>query len=103
MSNPGTPANDARVVTAEKAQDEGKDPDSFNFGSSVKRKYRRHPKVCFSLELTEDPLADPLAIQPVSEADDCFKSDENAPERPPSAYVIFSNSTLGARRVGWQP
>lgn len=32
---------------------------------SAKRKYRRHPK-----------------------------ADENAPERPPSAYVIFSNRTL---------
>ncbi|KAF3006024.1 hypothetical protein E8E13_010662 [Curvularia kusanoi] len=40
-----------------------------NTGVSTKRKYRRHPKVSFL-------LANP---------------DENAPERPPSAYVIFSN------------
>jgi len=52
-------------------------------GAGTKRKYRRHPKVSehniivtYGAELT-------TPSQP----------DENAPERPASAYVIFSNRT----------
>jgi hypothetical protein len=47
-----------------------------------KRKYRRHPKVYFQLHIrAEFNLL--TVVQP----------DENAPDRPPSAYVLFSNRT----------
>lgn len=46
-------------------------------GSGTKRKYRRHPKV--------SQLESALSSLTYSQVD------ANAPERPPSAYVIFSN------------
>lgn len=58
----GTPSDDRQLDDSKLASAK---PDSRDGGSGVqgaKRKYRRHPK-----------------------------PDENAPERPPSAYVIFSN------------
>ena len=61
-----------------------KQPESSNPSSGVtgaKRKYRRHPKVCLKLVQCKPAIHSPNFIQP----------DEHAPERPPSAYVIFSN------------
>ncbi|KAI1374076.1 hypothetical protein F4677DRAFT_447720 [Hypoxylon crocopeplum] len=52
-------------------------PDKPDGSAVAKRKYRRHPKVRLS-----------LAINMLSRF--CLP-DENAPERPPSAYVLFSN------------
>jgi hypothetical protein len=56
-------------------------------GTSTKRKYRRHPKV------SQDNIpANAISIVlHAPEPSDHRQADENAPERPPSAYVIFSN------------
>ena len=60
-------------------------------GTGGKRKYRRHPKVsnlpsvwrvCVLFRFSRTWLIICATLQ----------ADENAPERPPSAYVIFSNS-----------
>ena len=81
-----------------KGGDESKTADGRSAtGTGGKRKYRRHPKVltwslrgdvacCFDFSLIW------LTIWATLQAD------ENAPERPPSAYVIFSNSE--SRRSG---
>jgi hypothetical protein len=56
-------------------------------GTGTKRKYRRHPKV------SQDVIpANAINIVPhAPDSSDHRQADENAPERPPSAYVIFSN------------
>ncbi|KAI9834871.1 MAG: hypothetical protein M1819_002779 [Sarea resinae] len=58
-----TPSDDHRSVEPEDKSGANKGLGARGSGNAGKRKYRRHPK-----------------------------PDENAPERPPSAYVIFSNS-----------
>ena len=50
-------------------------------GSGTKRKYRRHPKV-------SSARTHSLLLLTNSQVD------ANAPERPPSAYVIFSNRKM---------
>jgi hypothetical protein len=56
-------------------------------GTSTKRKYRRHPKV--SQDVIPANASNIVLHAP--EPSDHRQADENAPERPPSAYVIFSN------------
>jgi hypothetical protein len=56
-------------------------------GTSTKRKYRRHPKV--SQDVIPANAINSVLHAP--EPSDHRQADENAPERPPSAYVIFSN------------
>jgi hypothetical protein len=62
-----------------------------NAATNTKRKYRRHPKVGIlspghhvAGDVTQ-PWKDRATLTSKSQPD------ENAPERPPSAYVIFSN------------
>lgn len=60
-----------------------REPGNTGDGSGgPKRKYRRHPKVW---------LEKKVSIVKVAHAD-VEQPDENAPERPMSAYVLFSNS-----------
>ncbi|OJD32736.1 high-mobility group 20a [Diplodia corticola] len=68
---PGAPSidssyrsDDSASETRSLSHNRRAEPPSVNTGGTTKRKYRRHPK-----------------------------PDENAPERPASAYVIFSNQT----------
>lgn len=77
------------------------DPRDGGTAVAQKRKYRRHPKVCWY----QIPITD---LQPCAANRPFFwtivgpnetlanthppQPDENAPERPPSAYVLFSNS-----------
>ena len=58
-------------------------------GTGGKRKYRRHPKVSTFLV---DMLRAFSNFQHLANNTCYSQADENAPERPPSAYVIFSNS-----------
>ncbi|TAQ84846.1 hypothetical protein B7494_g6832 [Chlorociboria aeruginascens] len=62
LASPNTPSDDRSVEDQKAGAVKGDSKDSGSGPHGAKRKYRRHPK-----------------------------SDENAPERPPSAYVIFSN------------
>ncbi|KAI9821565.1 MAG: hypothetical protein M1832_003239 [Thelocarpon impressellum] len=59
-----TPTDDGNVAAEERASSPKAEHGKAGPGQGGKRKYRRHPK-----------------------------ADENAPDRPPSAYVIFSNKT----------
>ena len=58
-------------------------------GTSTKRKYRRHPKV--SEVQTRRGHCKKRSNAFEEAHSDSFQPDEHAPERPPSAYVIFSN------------
>ncbi|KAH7072984.1 hypothetical protein BKA63DRAFT_55193 [Paraphoma chrysanthemicola] len=57
-------------------------------GQSAKRKYRRHPKVSQGPKLMPNNRYPCTYSSNLSNVD---QPDEHAPERPPSAYVIFSN------------
>ncbi|KAI9752497.1 MAG: hypothetical protein M1815_000457 [Lichina confinis] len=89
-------ASDDRLRGADELSDAGGAEVGAGIGASAqpgKRKYRRHPKVCAGRAqniVTRKPAGSgftlPLLTLPVHP-----KVDENAPARPPSAYVIFSN------------
>ncbi|KAF2222058.1 high mobility group box domain-containing protein [Elsinoe ampelina] len=76
--SPGSFRHDgpSRLCRSESTTQEGTTP-TFHQAPPQKRKYRRHPKVSQHAHFLD--------------AADIEKPDENAPERPPSAYVIFSN------------
>jgi len=74
-------------------------------GGSGKRKYRRHPKVRFFMfGLQQEFVCASIGVLMLLSRERCntrrkrltshlpHQPDDNAPERPPSAYVIFSNS-----------
>lgn len=60
---------------------------------ATKRKYKRHPKVSYKIV---------MRIPVVNLITDCTKPDTNAPEKPHSAYVLFSNGRLAELHHGCQ-
>ncbi|KAG8623200.1 hypothetical protein KVT40_008176 [Elsinoe batatas] len=78
VHSPGSPRYDGPSRSRKSESTTQEDTTSTSHQAAPqKRKYRRHPKVCH--------YAHSLDIAKID------KPDENAPERPPSAYVIFSN------------
>lgn len=74
--------------------DESRTDGQGSTGAGGKRKYRRHPKV-ETLNFCRGDVArlfDSPGTYLANFFSETSQADENAPERPPSAYVIFSNS-----------
>ena len=78
-ANNGNGAVDGYIKTDDKPNGVSVTSQTTN---APKRKYRRHPKVSFHILCIGLKSAKHLLV---------FQPDENAPERPPSAYVLFSN------------
>ncbi|KAI9676233.1 MAG: hypothetical protein M1829_003062 [Trizodia sp. TS-e1964] len=80
------PANSPAAAAAEERGFEGEEvmsPAEKEQHAPRKRKYNRHPRVSST----------PLLQSSATKTDPSLKADENAPERPRSAYVIFSNKS----------
>ena len=95
--NPQATSNKESALVQSRRAEDNKADRKGGAAAGAKRKYRRHPKVCILDASLIEPLYVVQANQIIS-----LQNDENAPERPPSAYVIFSNSMCLSGFIQWQ-